>query len=142
MSRNREEFLKLASVKTSTFKVPSLNDYEILMKELTISESNEFREIMSDKDKKPLDAIIFACRCACVEPTFFTDDELKNLGKSGDVAIMEIWNEIPLIGKTKDEREEYHNKMSETLKADVSAEPKTKEEISEGKKKSENSSSN
>lgn len=140
--RNREEFLKLASVKTSTFKVPSLNNYEILMKELTIAESNEFREIMSDENKKPIDAIMFACRCSCVEPTFFTDEELKNLGVSGNNAVMEIWNEIPLIGKTKDEREEYHNKMSETLKADDSAEPKTKEEISKGKKKSENSSSN
>lgn len=142
MSKNREEFLKLASVKTSTFKVPSLNGYEILMKELTIAESSEYGEIVSDKSKKPLDAIIFACRCSCVEPIFFTDDELKNLGKSGDTAIVEIWNEIPLIGKTKDEREEHHNKMSEALKADISAEPKTKEEISKGKKKSENSSSN
>ena len=77
--RNREEFLKLASVKTSTFKVPSLNNYEILMKELTIAESNEFREIMSDENKKPIDAIMFACRCSCVEPTFFTDEELKKL---------------------------------------------------------------
>ena len=47
---------------------------------------------------------------------------------------MEIWNEIPLIGKTKDERRKYHNKMSETLKADDSAEPKNERRNKQGKK--------
>ena len=141
MSRNREEFLKLASVKTSTFKVPSLNDYEILMKELTIAESNEFRDIyLTDETPNKHQAIVYACRCSCIEPEFFTDEQLKDLGVAGNSAVMEIWNEIPLIGKNKDEREEYFKKLNETLKADETA--KSEEETKKLKKKSVNSSSN
>lgn len=145
--RNREDFLKLASVKTSTFKVPSLNDYEILMKELTIAESNEFRNIyLSDETSNKHEAIVYACRCSCIEPEFFTDEELKNLGVAGNNAVMEIWNEIPLIGKSKDERDEYFKKLNETLKANEALKAdesvKSDEEEKKPKKKSVNSSSN
>jgi hypothetical protein len=121
--RNREEFLKLASLKQSTFKVPSLDNYEILMRELTIAESDKFNQ-MRDEDGISK-AIIHACRCSCIEPEFFTDEELETLGRSGQNAIMEIFSEIPLVGKSKKQREEYLKNLKEISKAD------SKEEASE-----------
>lgn len=139
MSKNRSEFLKLASVKTSTFKVPSLKDYEITMKELTITESEEFAKI-AKKDMQS--AIIYACRCSCVEPEFFTDEELKNLGVTSRIATMEIYMEIPLIGKTSEEREEYKKILEENFKKQKEAEKEpTKEEVKKPSEKSESSSS-
>lgn len=137
--RNREEFLKLASTKISNFKVPSLNNYEVTLKELTIAESKEFGEIAKTKDMQK--AIIYACRCSCVEPEFFTDEELENLGSNGLNATMEIYSEIPLIGKTEEEREEYKKKLAENAKS-IEEKETSKEDEKKQLKKSENSSSN
>jgi hypothetical protein len=123
--RNREEFLKLASLKQSTFKVPSLDNYEILMRELTIAESDKFNQVRDEDGINK--AIIHACRCSCIEPEFFTNEELETLGRSGQNAIMEIFSEIPLVGKSKKQREEYLKNLKEISKADS----KEKEEVSE-----------
>lgn len=140
MSRNREEFLKLAGVRTSDFKVPSLKNYEVTLRELTIAESKEFGDIAKNKDIQ--EAIIYACRKSCVEPEFFTDEELKDLGTTGSNAIMEIYMEIPLVGKTKDEREEYAKRLAESAKAGAEKKEVSKEDEKKQKKKSEISSLN
>lgn len=112
MANNRSEFLRLASTKQSTFKVPSLENYEVTLRELTIAESKQFVEIGKDDMEK---AVIYACRCSCIAPEFFTDDELKSLGAAGRNAINEIYMEIPLIGKTKEEREEFLKSINENI---------------------------
>lgn len=130
MPNKREDFLKLASVRTQDFKVPSLNNYEIKMKELTVSESKQFSEIMNKDGIQQ--AINYACRCTCVEPEFFTDEELENLGSNGVNARMEIYMEIPLIGKNDEEREAYKNRIAE-LSKEKEEEKKSVEEVKKGK---------
>ena len=138
MTISREELLKLTTVKTSVFKVPSLKGAEIKLRELTIAEVKEFGRIATEIDMQQ--AILHACKCSFVEPSFFTDEEMELLGNIGNNVIMEVFNEIPLIGKNKEEREEHLKKINETLKTETAEEKK--EPKKPMPKKSENSSLN
>jgi len=137
MTISREELLKLTMIKTSVFKVPSLNGAEIKLRELTIAEAKEFGRIATEIDMQQ--AILHACKCSFVEPSFFTDEELEQLGNVGNHVIMEVFNEIPLIGKNQEEREEHLKKINETLKTETEEKKEPKKPMP---KKSENSSLN
>lgn len=125
MAISKEQLLKLASVRQQVFKVPSLENAEILMRELTVAESTKINE-MSIEKKLIQDIIFYACKCSCVEPEFFTDEELQQLGAVGNQAIMEIYMEIPLIGKNEDDRAKYRETLDKNLKKQK--EKSTKEE--------------
>lgn len=125
MAISKEQLLKLASVRQQVFKVPSLENAEILMRELTVAESTKINE-MSIEKKSIQDIIFYACKCSCVEPEFFTDEELQQLGAVGNQAIMEIYMEIPLIGKNEDDRAKYRETLDKNLKKQK--EKSTKEE--------------
>lgn len=128
MAITKEEFLKLASTKQENFKVPSLGNAEITIRELTIAESNKINEM--SREKKPIDEIIkFACKCSCVEPEFFTDEELEGLGQTGNQAILEIYMQIPLIGKTKEQikaHKEFVEKQSKEKVKELTKEEEAK----------------
>lgn len=125
MAISKEQLLKLASVRQQVFKVPSLENAEILMRELTVAESTKINEMSMEK-KSIQDIIFYACKCSCVEPEFFTDEELQQLGAVGNQAIMEIYMEIPLIGKNEDDRTKYRETLDKNLKKQK--EKSTKEE--------------
>lgn len=125
MAISKEQLLKLASVRQQSFKVPSLENAEILMRELTVAESTKINEMSMEK-KSIQDIIFYACKCSCVEPEFFTDEELQQLGAVGNQAIMEIYMEIPLIGKNEDDRLKYRETLDKNLKKQK--EKSTKEE--------------
>lgn len=128
MAITKEELLKLASTKQENFKVPSLANAEITIRELTIAESNKINEM--SREKKPIDEIIkFACKCSCVEPEFFTDEELEGLGQTGNQAILEIYMQIPLIGKTKEQikaHKEFIEKQSKVKQEELTEEEEAK----------------
>lgn len=130
MSKN---LLSLCFIKEGTFKPSSLGgSQEIKIRELTIAESEEFRNIFNDKTKTQRDAMFYAVKCAMVEPVFFSDEELEKLNITGLNLIQEIYGEIPLIGKTKKERDDYFKKIKETIEKNSS---ESKDEIEEAEKK-------
>jgi hypothetical protein len=104
MSKN---LLSPCFIKEVKFKPLSLGGTtEIIIRELNVSENQEFRKILQDETKTQTDAMYYAVSCVMVEPKFFTEKELEKLNVTGSNLIQEVFNEIPLIGKTKKEREE------------------------------------
>ena len=100
-------------IKQAKFKPVSLNGSEITIRELTIDENIRFRELLTENGHK--DAMYYAVKCSMVEPSFFTDKELEKINATGYALINEVFNEIPLIGKSKKEREEYFEKIKNIL---------------------------
>lgn len=133
MAISRKDFLKILTVKTEEIEVESLGGAKVLIKELTIAETKEFNNIARDTTKKQNEAAYYACKCCMVEPAYFTDEELKTLNKEAEAVIMEIYSKIPLIGKTKEEKEKYY-KMIEKIMSNETKE-ETKEESKETKEK-------
>ena len=121
-------------IKEEKFKPIALggND-EIIIRQLTISESQEFREILQDDTKTQNDAMFYAVKCSMVKPEFFTDEEIKKLNIIGFNLIKEIYSELPLIGKTKKEREEYTKNIEKLIKQSQENQEKVFEDIEEKK---------
>lgn len=127
MKLDRNELLKQITVKQEVFEVPSWNNAEVTMRQLTIAETTKYIQMI--KDKKPIeDAIKYACQCSMIEPEFFSDEELKNLNQEGIMGINEIFANIPTIGKTKEEKEKILNQLSDTPKTPVKELTKEEEE--------------
>lgn len=127
MKLDRNELLKQITVKQEVFEVPSWNNAEVTMRQLTIAETTKYIQMI--KDKKPIeDAIKYACQCSMIEPKFFTDEELKNLNQEGIMGINEIFANIPTIGKSKEEKEKILNQLNDTSKTPVKELTKEEEE--------------
>jgi hypothetical protein len=126
---NKEDLFKIVHLKQEVFKVPSWDNAEIVMRELTIEEAMVYTSMI--KDNKPIDeAIKYALNCSMVEPTMFTDEEIKKMNAVGFQGLNEIFTNIQVIGKTDEEKEAYFKKQSETLKT-----PKTELSKEEEEKK-------
>ncbi|WP_276835305.1 hypothetical protein [Chryseobacterium cucumeris] len=86
MKLDRNELLKQITVKQEVFEVPSWNNAEVLMRQLTIAETTVYIQMI--KDEKPIeDAIKYACKCSMIEPKFFSDEEIQNLNQDGIMGI-------------------------------------------------------
>lgn len=121
-------------IKKGTFKPVSLGgEEEISIRELNINEVSEFRNILQDESKTHNDAMYYAVKCAMVEPQFFSEEELESLNATGLSFIQEVFNEIPLIGKTKKEREKYFKTIEELSKKSQDDEEKEESEDIEKK---------
>lgn len=123
-----KNLLSQCFIREEKFK-PNILDgkIEITLRELKISENQKFREILLDETKTQDDAVFYAVSCSMVEPKFFTEKELEELNTTGFNLIKEIFEEIPLIGKTTKERDEY----KETIKRIIEQSQKNKEEVLE-----------
>ena len=107
MSKN---LLASCFIKEEKFKPKALGgNTEITIRELSIDETEKYLNILQEENQK--DAIRYAVKCSMVEPKFFSDEELKKINATGQALIIEVFNEIPLIGKTKKEREDYFQKI-------------------------------
>lgn len=115
MAISKENLLKLVNLKEEVFEVPSWNS-EVVVRELTIAESQVYYQMIKD-DNNIEDIVKYACNCTMVEPQMFTDEEMKNLNAVGISGLNEIFSNIPVIGKTKEQKEEFFKKQLETLKA-------------------------
>lgn len=125
MAASKEDLFKLIHLKEEVFKVPSWNDMEVITRELTISESQTYYQMI--KDDKPIEEVIkYALSCSMVEPTMFTDEEISKMNANGINGLNEIFTNIPVIGKTKEQKEEFFKKQNEALK--TSKEELTKEQ--------------
>jgi len=125
MAASKEDLFKLIHLKEEVFKVPSWNDMEVITRELTISESQTYYQMI--KDDKPIEEVIkYALSCSMVEPIMFTDEEISKMNANGINGLNEIFTNIPVIGKTKEQKEEFFKKQNEALK--TSKEELTKEQ--------------
>lgn len=125
MAASKEDLFKLIHLKEEVFKVSSWNDMEVITRELTISESQTYYQMI--KDDKPIEEVIkYALSCSMVEPTMFTDEEISKMNANGINGLNEIFTNIPVIGKTKEQKEEFFKKQNEALK--TSKEELTKEQ--------------
>lgn len=121
-------------IKKGTIKPISLGgESEISIRELNINEVSEFRKIISDESATQNDAMFYAVKCAMVEPEFFSDEQLKELNATGLALIQEVFNEIPLIGKTKKEREKYFKTIEDLAKKSQETTTENLEESEEKK---------
>ena len=108
-----EEVTKRACIKQEVFKVLSW-DGEVIVRQLTIEE-NEQAQKLNKNGATEQDMFYFLAKCTMVEPTFFTDEALKNLNIKGRNGLMEIVANIPLIGMTDLEKEKYYEKINNPL---------------------------
>ena len=125
-----KNLLSQCFIKEGKFKPKTLGgETEIKIRELTISENQEFRKILRDESKLENDAMFYAVKCAMVEPKFFSDEEVEKLNVVGFNLIREVFEEIPLIGKTKKEREEYIKTIEKIIKQSQENQEEISEEI-------------
>lgn len=110
---SKADLLKAVLTKTEIFK-SSLG--EIKLRQLSMSESEEIVKIQKDDTKTLHDVMIHTLKCSMVEPEFFTEEEIKQMGQKGYEFMFEVFNEVPLIGMSKKEREEHKKKIEEYLK--------------------------
>jgi hypothetical protein len=111
-----KNLLSQCFIKQGTFKPVSLDStIEVTIRELKISENEEFRKILTDDTKTQKDAMFYAVKCSMIEPKFFSDEDLENLSMTGFNLITEIYNEIPLIGKSKKERAQYFTAIEKLI---------------------------
>lgn len=112
-----KNLLSQCFIKEGKFKPKVLGEeVEIKIRELTISENQQFREILQDETKTQNDAMFYAVKCAMIEPKFFSDEELEKVNVVGFNLIREVFEEIPFIGKTKKEREIHIKHIAELMK--------------------------
>ncbi len=110
---NKEDLLAKCLTKTEIFKT---SHGEVKLRQLTISESEEVVKIQSDETKEFNDIVYHMVKCSMVEPLFFTEKELESLSMVAHGFIMEIFNEIPLIGLDEKERKKQEEKLKELSK--------------------------
>lgn len=115
MAISKEDLLKLVNLKQEVFKVPSWNS-EVEVRELTIAESKVYNQ-MRIEEKSIEEIVKYACKCSMVNPQMFTDEELSKAGQIAVDGLNEIFSNIPVIGKTKEQKEEFFKKQLETFKA-------------------------
>jgi len=134
MKNTRVDLLKLLTVRTETVKLDCLKstnfkDMEFQLKEMNIAQNKEYNEILrsESKDDRFDKCMKYACKAVMIEPSFFTDDELKNLNGIGKVIMDEIFQKIPTIGMTAKEKKHYHAKIVELAKKQVEEDEVTEE---------------
>lgn len=136
------DLLKNCFVKTGTYNSKIIDGLTVTLKELTIKEHIEFQKKLEKCKDDKTEALYYALKCAMVEPLFFTDEELKVLSSVGEAFIYEAFGELPLIGKSEEEREVYQNQVKEYTE-ELEKETKTEDEKPLKKKRArENSSLN
>ena len=111
---SKQDLFNKCTTQTSVFKS---SFGEIKLRQLSIAESEEVAKIQKDASKTLKDTMIYTLQRAMIEPTFFTDEELKDLGIKGQEFMFEVFSEVPLVGMSEKEREEYKKRMEEFLKA-------------------------
>lgn len=127
----RDQLLQKLTVKSEVFELESfknlgLENANVRLKELTISETKEFNNKLKSKNQD--EAFLYACSCSMVEPTFFTDEELKGLNNQALTIVNEVISLIPIIGKTEEEKKKYYEIINEVAESE-NKEQLTEEEI-------------
>ena len=137
---NKSDLLNKCLTKTSIFK-SSVGD--IKMRQLTIAETEEIIKMQNDETKTMLDVIKYTLRKVMVEPEFFTEEEFSQISTQGMNLVYEIYNEVPMVGMTDEEREQHKKRIEEFVnsKKEESEEEKKEEEDKVGKQKKSKSSS-
>lgn len=136
------ELLKIATVRTETIKLDclantNLKDMEFTLKEMTIRENREYRELARNvKDNDISEIQKFACKKVMVNPEFFTDEEYENMNGIGEAIVNEIFYKIPTIGMTQSQKEQYNKTLMELATLEASRQEKTEEEQKKPKKRS------
>ena len=107
-----KKLLDLCTVKTGTF-TSTIAKEEITIIQPTIAVSEEYNLILQDQSKTQFDAICYLVESCMVTPKFFTKKQLENLNVIGREFIYEVFAQIPLIGKTEKQKEDYFKKVNE-----------------------------
>lgn len=128
MRLNNEDLLRLRNLRQEVLEIPEWNG-EVVVRELSISEAAKYREMINNNDSLS-DVIKYACSCTMLEPTMSVDEDLTNVSESYAKGLNRIFSNIPLIGKTKEEKEEFLKKQAE-----ISKTPKKELTIEEEEKK-------
>lgn len=111
---SKNDLLNKCLTKTSIFK-SSVGD--IKLRQLTIAETEEIIKIQNDKDKTMLDVIKHTLKKVMVEPEFFTEEEFSQISTQGMNLVYEIYNEVPMVGMTDEERAEHKKKIEDFIKS-------------------------
>ena len=139
----RDEFLKAITVKKEKITLETFDNKEITIRAMTINEADEIDEIRKKVIKgesTDKELIIETCRKVMIEPTFFTDEELKNISQTGFSILTEIYMKVPTIGMSDEQKEEYKKNLIEQMQGKIkSILSKVELEKKQGKKKSSSS---
>ena len=139
----RDEFLKAITVKKEKITLETFDNKEITIRAMTINEAEEIEAIRKKVIKGEAtdkELIIETCRKVMIEPTFFTDEELKNISQTGFSILTEIYMKVPTIGMSDEQKEEYKKNLIEQIQGKIkSVLSKVELEKKQGKKKSSSS---
>ena len=82
-------------------------------------EIEKLRQKVIKGEAKDKDLIIQSCRYSMVNPTCPTDEELKDISRTGFEVLTEIYMSIPMIGMTDKEKEDFiiYKKHIKTISA-------------------------
>lgn len=126
MILNKNDISVIRNLKQEVFEVPEWNG-EVVVRELSITEAEKYKEMISE-DKPLQDIIKYACSCTMLEPTMSADEDLTDASPTYILGLNQIFNNIPVIGKTKEQKEDFFKKQIETFKASQKKPELTKEE--------------
>lgn len=139
----RDEFLKAITVKKEKITLETFDNKEITIRAMTINEAEEIEAIRKKVIKGEAtdkELIIETCRKVMIEPTFLTDEELKNISQRGFSILTEIYMKVPTIGMSDEQKEEYKKNLIEQIQGKIkSVLSKVELEKKQGKKKSSSS---
>lgn len=139
----RDEFLKAITVKKEKITLETFDNKEITIRAMTINEAEEIdaiRKKVIKGESTDKELIIETCRKVMIEPTFFTDEELKNISQTGFTILTEIYMKVPTIGMSDEQKEEYKKNLIEQMQGKIkNILSKVELEKKQGKKKSSSS---
>lgn len=139
----KDEFLKAITVKKEKITLETFDNKEITIRAMTINEAEEIdaiRKKVIKGESTDKELIIETCRKVMIEPTFFTDEELKNISQTGFTILTEIYMKVPTIGMSDEQKEEYKKNLIEQMQGKIkNILSKVELEKKQGKKKSSSS---
>lgn len=113
---NRNDFLKALTIQTETIELDTLNKAKIKIRDLNIEEDEQIKQLQAKVRNKEVEAVELikqTCKFAMVEPTYFTDEEYKQLGKQASPILLEIYLKVQEIGLTEEQKEIFRKSFIE-----------------------------
>ncbi len=103
----KENLLKNCFVQEGTFESKVFPGEVITIKQATVKEKMDYDKIVKENPQDREKSLFFAVEKALISPSNFFTSNMENLTETGLSFIYEVFEQIPLIGKTKKEKEEY-----------------------------------
>lgn len=135
-----DEFLKALTIQEEIVELSTLNDAQIKIRDLSIEEDEQIKQIQAkvrNKEAEAIELIKQTCKFAMVEPPF-TDELYNKLAKKASPVILEIYLKVQEIGLTEEQKEIFRKSFIEQSEKVVEELEKVEKKKKSGKDLSSN----